>query len=66
MTVKLVNENDKESLEKFLAEACYSGERFAIKGKDGFLAAIVPIEDLAILEEIEKFNPRNDLSRNST
>ncbi len=53
MTVRIVLENKEENLEKFLVEACYSGERFIVKGEEGFLAAIVPMEDLEVLEEIE-------------
>jgi hypothetical protein len=52
-TIKLMD-SKKEKLEKVLAEAYYSGERFVIKGKEGSLAAIVPMEDLAVLEEIDK------------
>lgn len=58
MTAKIVIDQEQE-LETLVLEAWYSGERFAIKNKNGFLAAIVPIEDLAVLEEMDGFNPEN-------
>ena len=52
MKVKVVSQ-DAEKLKQAITQACYSGERFIIKGKDGLAAAIVPIEDLEILGQIE-------------
>lgn len=40
-------------IEQLLQAACYSGERILVKGIDGALAAVVPIEDLEVLETIE-------------
>ena len=53
MKTKVVRGFQKENLEKCLHEAWYAGERFIVKGKEGDLAAIVPMEDLAVLEQIE-------------
>ncbi len=55
MSAKIIIEQEQK-LEKLVLEAWYSGERFAIKSKNGFLAAIVPMEDLAVLEEIDSYN----------
>lgn len=42
-----------EQLERLLQAACYSGERIVVRGSDGALAALVPLEDLEVLETIE-------------
>ena len=52
MSAKVVMET--EELENVVLESWYSGERFIVRNQSGFLAAIVPLEDLAVLEEIEK------------
>ncbi|MBI3260743.1 MAG: hypothetical protein HYZ54_14890 [Ignavibacteriae bacterium] len=39
--------------ENLLLEACYSGERIVLTGKDGCEAALVPVEDLEVLEALE-------------
>ncbi len=52
MKVKIVTQ-DAEKLKKAVIQACYSGERFIVKGKDGLAAAIVPVEDLEVLGQIE-------------
>lgn len=44
---------DKQELEQFLLAARFEGERFVIIGEEGALAALVPVEDLEILEKIE-------------
>ncbi len=49
MKVKIVAQ-DTEKLKKAVIQACDSGERFIIKGKDGLAAAIVPIEVLGQIE----------------
>jgi len=56
MSAKIIIDSEHQ-LEQLVLEAWYAGERFAIKNKHGFLAAIVPMEDLAVLEEIDCFNP---------
>ncbi|MCB1082688.1 MAG: hypothetical protein KDK61_00105 [Simkania sp.] len=49
-----VEENDWEGkVEDFLKEAYFSGERIILKGKKGVEAALVPVEDLEVLEEID-------------
>ena len=58
MTAKVVMDQEQE-LEALIFEAWYSGERFAIKNKNGFLAAIVPMEDLAVLEKIDNYKPES-------
>ncbi len=40
-------------VEDFLKEAYYSGERFILEGRGGVKAALVPLEDLEVLEEID-------------
>lgn len=54
MTAKIIMDQEQK-LETLIFEAWYSGERFAIKDKNGFLAAIVPMEDLAVLEKIDNY-----------
>lgn len=41
-------------MEKLLSGACHSGERIVLTGKEGNQVAIVPLEDLGVLEELEK------------
>ena len=43
-------------MEELLVAACYNGERFVVRGQDGIAAAIVPLEDLEVLENLEKIN----------
>ncbi len=52
MKVKVVTQ-DAEKLKQAVTQACYSGERFIIRGEDGLAAAIVPVEDLEVLGQIE-------------
>ena len=52
--------NQEAQLEKLVLEAWYSGERFVIKNENGFLAAIVPMEDLAVLEKVDSYKPASD------
>ena len=40
-------------VEDYLKEAYFSGERIVLHGKEGVKAAIVPMEDLEVLEEID-------------
>ena len=54
MGAQVVKTQDAEKLKQWITEACCAGERFIIRGKDGLSAALVPVEDLEILEEIEK------------
>ena len=54
MKTKVVRENQEENLESWLFEAWYSGERFIVDRGEGISAAIVPIEDLEVLEQIEQ------------
>ena len=41
----------QKQLQMLVGEAFYSGERFMLQGEGGAIAAIVPIEDLEILEQ---------------
>jgi len=43
----------KGELSKLLKQAYYEGERQLLKTQEGEQAALVPIEDLQLLEEIE-------------
>jgi len=56
MSAKFIIDQEKK-WEKFVLEAWHSGERFVIKNKNGCLAAIVPMEDLAVLEEMDSYYP---------
>ena len=47
---------DSKELEKILLEASYSGERYLLQRPDGVSIAIVPIEDLQVLEEVDGSN----------
>ncbi|MCB1106730.1 MAG: hypothetical protein KDK76_01375 [Chlamydiia bacterium] len=49
----ITEENWEGKVEDFLKEAYFSGERIILKGKEGVEAALVPIEDLEVLEEID-------------
>ncbi len=40
-------------LRNLVAEAYYAGERIILKDDQGALAAIVPLEDLEVLSELE-------------
>ena len=42
--------------ENLLIKTYYSGERFVVKRKDGLSIALVPTEDLEMLELMEKFS----------
>lgn len=53
MYLHVVVNNNCDQTKKLLIDACYSGDRFVVEGEDGVLAAIVPLEDLEILERIE-------------
>jgi|JI102314A2RNA_FD_contig_31_4453345_length_534_multi_1_in_0_out_0_1 hypothetical protein len=46
-------ENWEGKVEEFLKEVYFSGERIVLEGKEGVKAALVPLEDLEILEEID-------------
>lgn len=52
---------------RLVREAYFSGERFLIRGEEGSLAALVPVEDLEVIEEIEAqmgaFQNNKDCSR---
>ena len=45
--------DSKEELENLIIEAWASGKRFVLEREDGVSAAIVPSEDLKILEEMD-------------
>ncbi|MCB1075388.1 MAG: hypothetical protein KDK59_07620 [Simkania sp.] len=49
----LEDSNWEEEVETFLRKAYFSGERMILRGKEGVSAALVPLEDLEILEEID-------------
>jgi hypothetical protein len=40
--------------ERLLSDTYYSGTRIVLTGKEGTQVAIVPLEDLGVLEELEK------------
>lgn len=54
MGFQLKQKIDPEALEEIFLEASFSGERFVIQRKDGVSVGIVPIEDVAILENMEE------------
>lgn len=41
-------------VKNYLKEAYFSGERIILEGEKGVKAALVPMEDLEVLEEIER------------
>ncbi|NNM43644.1 MAG: hypothetical protein HKM07_04815 [Chlamydiae bacterium] len=47
-------ECDDSEVQELMVSAWYSGERIVLKGRDGVLAALVPVEDLEVLEEMEE------------
>ena len=51
---KKAQNNWEGCLEDYLKEACFSGERIILEGVDGTQAALVPMEDLEVLEEIDR------------
>ncbi len=53
MEKKIRMPEEKKEWEQLLLAAQFEGERFLVKGKDGVLAAIVPVEDLEVIEELE-------------
>lgn len=53
MEIYVTKKTDSKDLEKCLIEAWSSGERFVIQRLDGVSAAIVPMEDLKVLEQID-------------
>lgn len=57
MSIYITKKTDSKELgkdlENLIIQACYSGERFIIEREDGISAAIVPTEDLKILEQID-------------
>jgi len=52
MVVYITKKTDVQELERLILEAAYAGERFLIQRDDGVEVAIVPSEDLALLEKI--------------
>lgn len=55
--MRFQNINEQEAvhqLERLMTAVDYSGERYVIKTREGLSAAIVPLEDLEILEQLEK------------
>lgn len=53
MEKKISIPEGKKEWEQLLLATHFSGERFIIRGKEGLLAALVPVEDLKVIEEIE-------------
>lgn len=51
-----ITECEDPEVQELIVSACYSGERAVIKEKNGATAALVPIEDLEILEEMEELD----------
>ena len=52
MVVYVTKKTDVQELERVILQAAYAGERFLIQRGDGVSVAIVPSEDLELLEEI--------------
>ena len=48
-----LEKNWEGKLEEYLKEAFFSGERIMLEEKERVKAALVPLEDLEVLEEIE-------------
>lgn len=53
MAIYVTKKTDSKELEGLIIEAWSSGERFVIQRTDGVSAAIVPVEDLKVLEQID-------------
>lgn len=53
MDKKIPVPGDQKEWTKLLMAARFDGERFVIAGEEGALAAIVPLEDLDVIEKIE-------------
>jgi hypothetical protein len=53
MSVYITKKTDSRELEALIIEAWSSGERFMIQREDGVSAAIVPMEDLEVLEQMD-------------
>ncbi len=52
----LTLENPKKvssQIQQYLQAAYYSGERILVEGADGELSALVPVEDLEVLEQLD-------------
>jgi hypothetical protein len=60
MTVHITKKLEGPELEHIFLEAAYSGERFLMEGDEGFEVAIVPREDLQVLEELERIYLEDD------
>jgi hypothetical protein len=54
MTTYITKKMDSKELERVLLEVSYSGERYLIQRTDGVSFAIVPSEDLQVLEEVDR------------
>ena len=50
----VLGEDWEGKVEKLLREAWYSGERDVLKNTNGEKAAIVPLEDLELLEALDR------------
>lgn len=53
MTIHMKGKLNPRDLERMFLDAAYSGERFFIEREDGVEVAIVPREDLQILETLD-------------
>lgn len=56
MAIYITQAMNNGEFEKLFLEAAYSGERFFVQREDGVSFAIVPCEDLQILEEVESID----------
>lgn len=56
MKVQNITEDSVPQLKQLMTAVDFSGERYVIETKDGLSAAIVPLEDLEVLEQLERVN----------
>ena len=54
MKTRIIENDMSEHLQEEFLDVCYAGERLVIRNKEGAAVALVPMEDLEVLEEIEK------------
>lgn len=61
MSIQIKKKSDLQELEKMFLAASYSGERFIVQRKDGVSIGIVPLEDIEILESLERVEEAHQL-----
>ena len=56
-TYNVTKRSAGKDLESLIPRACFCGERFIIEHKDGVAAALVSMEDLETLEQVDGVLP---------